>query len=159
MYHAVRRFLLILLLCGGSTRFAAAIESPIADAAMNGDRSAVRGKSLLHGLSVRFGPRFRTALAAGQVDLASFVAEQMAGGLAACSLPLGLRSIQPLEQPMADGLDHPLVFRGGLIDRRIFLRWQFLQVSVLTVTLQLHTYLTSYQREIFGHFLPGLWVF
>jgi ankyrin repeat protein len=42
MSYAVGRLSLILLLCGGFTQFAAASESPMADAAMNGDRAAVQ---------------------------------------------------------------------------------------------------------------------
>jgi len=42
MHYAVRRLPLFFLLCGGCAQFASAFESPVADAAMNGDRSAVR---------------------------------------------------------------------------------------------------------------------
>ena len=48
-----------------------------------------------------------------KMDMASFLAKQMAGGVAARSLFVGLRSIQPLEQSMADRLDHPLLFPGS----------------------------------------------
>ncbi len=42
MCNSARRLPLIFILCGGFAQFASAIESPIADAAMNGDRSAVQ---------------------------------------------------------------------------------------------------------------------
>jgi ankyrin repeat protein len=42
MFYVVRRFPLIFILCGGFTQFATAVESPVADAAMNGDRAAVQ---------------------------------------------------------------------------------------------------------------------
>jgi ankyrin repeat protein len=42
MYYAVPRLPLILVLCGGFTQLAAAIESSVANAAMNGDRAAVQ---------------------------------------------------------------------------------------------------------------------
>src|SRR5579862_3359778 len=42
MYYAVRRLPLVFILCGSFTPFAFAIDSPVADAAMNGDRAAVQ---------------------------------------------------------------------------------------------------------------------
>ncbi len=42
MYYAVRRLPLFFILCAGFAQFASAIESPVADAAMNGDRAAVQ---------------------------------------------------------------------------------------------------------------------
>jgi uncharacterized protein len=42
MYSALRRFPLLLILCAGMAQFASAIDSPVADAAMNSDRAAVR---------------------------------------------------------------------------------------------------------------------
>ncbi len=42
MFYSVRRFQVLFLLCGGLAQFASAIESSIADAAMNGDRAAVQ---------------------------------------------------------------------------------------------------------------------
>jgi ankyrin repeat protein len=42
MYRAVRRLPLLFVLCGSCAQFAYGIESPVTDAAMNGDRSAVR---------------------------------------------------------------------------------------------------------------------
>ncbi|MGP0076348.1 MAG: ankyrin repeat domain-containing protein [Bryobacteraceae bacterium] len=42
MYYAVRQLPLVCILCGAFVQFASAIDSPVADAAMKGDRSAVR---------------------------------------------------------------------------------------------------------------------
>src|ERR1700742_1466827 len=42
MYYALRQFPLFFILCAGMAPFASAIDSPVADAAMNGDRAAVR---------------------------------------------------------------------------------------------------------------------
>jgi ankyrin repeat protein len=42
MYHAVRQLPLVCILCGAFAQFASALDSPVADAAMKGDRAAVR---------------------------------------------------------------------------------------------------------------------
>src|SRR5580704_2184625 len=42
MHYAIRRLPLVFILCAGLAQSASTIESPVADAAMNGDRSAVR---------------------------------------------------------------------------------------------------------------------
>src|SRR5262245_61215096 len=59
---------------------------------------------LLHGLPVRRAAHIRPPLAAGGPELAAVVAEQMAGGAPVDRVPVGLRGIQSVGQPLVDGL-------------------------------------------------------
>src|SRR5262245_50091529 len=59
---------------------------------------------LLHGLPVRRAADARPSLAAGGPQLAAVVAEQMAGSASAGPVPVELRGVQPVGQPLVDGL-------------------------------------------------------
>ena len=77
------------------------------------------------------------ALASSRPILASLAAQQVAGDFSTDCISVGLRGVRTLGQPVADRLDRPGVFRGGLRDRRLFSRRRVLQVRVPDRPVQL----------------------
>src|SRR5262245_7774094 len=69
-----------------------------------GPRLAGGGQFLLHGLSVSRAPDLGSPLAADRGKLAALASQQMAGGGSARAIPVGLRGVQSLGQPVVDSV-------------------------------------------------------
>ena len=74
---------------------------------------------LLHGVPVHAAAHARPALAARRPAMAALAAQQMAGGRSARTVPVELRGVRPVGQPVVDGLDCDRLLRGGLRRRRL----------------------------------------
>ena len=112
--------------------------APLDSLARPGGPGAAGGRQrLLHGLPVHGAADARPALAPAGPELAATAAEQMAGGRLARGLPLGLRGVRSLGQPMVDRLDRPGLLRGGLRHRRLLSRCILLQVCLPDRPVQL----------------------
>src|SRR5208282_4838712 len=100
------------------------------------DRSRDAGgrQRLLHGLPVHGATNTRTVLASSGPELA---AEQVAGGLLAHRLSVGLRGVRTLGQPVVDRLDRSGLLLGSLRDRWLFSRCGLLQVCMPDRPVQL----------------------
>src|SRR5262245_54425503 len=85
---------------------------------------------LLHGLPIYCPADSGPSLAAGGQELAAVVAEQMAGRAPIDRVPVGLRGIQPVGQPLVDGLARDRILRPGLRYRRPVPRRRILQIRL-----------------------------
>src|SRR5262245_24598224 len=93
------------------------------------DIDPVGGRQLLlHGLPLRRAADARPPLAAGGPHLAAVVAEQMAGSASAGPVPVELRGVQPVGQPVVDGLARAGLLHGSLCHRRLLPRSRVLQI-------------------------------
>ena len=97
----------------------------------------VGGQRVVHGLPVPAAPDARPPLASRAAPLAAAAAEQVAGRRPARPVPLVVRGILALGQPMVDGLDRDRLLRRGLRDRRPLPRRLVLQVRLPDRPVQL----------------------
>ncbi len=112
--------------------------APLDSLARPGGPGVAGGRQrLLHGLPVHGAADARAAMAPAGPELAATVAEQVAGGRPARRLPLGLRGVRPLGQPLVDRLDRPGLLRGRLRHRRLLSRCILLQVCLPDRPVQL----------------------
>ena len=71
----------------------------------------VAGNVFCMACPVHAAPDARPALAAARLELAAAAAEQVVGRPAACALPVGVRGVRPLGQPVVDGVDRARLLR------------------------------------------------
>ena len=100
-------------------------------------RAAGGRQRLLHGLSVHAAADARPPLAARRPAVAALAAQQMAGGRAGRALPLELRSVRPVGQPVVDRLDRHRLLRRGVRRRQLLPRRGVLQIRLPDRPVQL----------------------